>query len=809
MKNKLLNLGVCAGLFIAAASAGYGQTSITISNNIFSSGTTGNYNSYGSSGTYGNPTSWTTVSTSGCFSLYAPTGGTLITNAPSGANIIESFSNAGAVSGGGKVYQTLTNDYISGDSYTLTVLAGSDNSGKPTQVNDELVLWNTNFTVEDSYTIPQTTGNGALHQYSLTFTATSGLNGTPIVLGFYVPTQSQAYQSWTAFTDFTLTQNPPATSYLWASSPANANFSNAANWVGGTAPTTGTALVFDASSVTTVTNDNIGATNASLTFSNNAPAYTVNGNSLALTTAINNNSSNTQTINIAIADPSGLSLATASNGGNLAINGALSGVGGLALSGGGTTTLSASNSYTGATTVSAGTTAVTGTLNGSAVTVSGGNLSVTGGINSGAVAVSGGSATVSGVINGGGLTVSGGSATVSGVLTNSGVTVSSGSLALSGSLSGSGGVNVSGGSAVLSGNNTNNTGALYLTGGTLTLQANSTNTVGGISYALSKEGVSSANFDNSAHLNLLSDSNVTFAGGNNLGPVGGYQTQNYFVDQLTSGNSNNTITFAPGGIIVAYTTINVTGSNDGYTLALGNLTGVAGDGPATSLNANGANLQIGAFSGNTLAVGGSNNTTITGGITSGVDTISKSGSGTLVLSGSVNSSSGGLTISGGAVQLAGAATIGSSGITDNAQFIDGSSSNQTYAHVISGSGAVTVNGSGSLTLNAANSYTGKTTIASGSTLLLGSSGSLASTNIYLASGTLDVSAVASPSLGSTETLSGSGAVNAGSGTLTVNGNITPLVGGNNGLISLTGGLTLAGSSTTTLELTSATTAGST
>ena len=129
--------------------------------------------------------------------------------------------------------------------------------------------------------------------------------------------------------------------------------------------------------------------------------------------------------------------------------------------------------------------------------------------------------------------------------------------------------------------------------------------------------------------------------------------------------------------------------------------------------------------------------------------------------------------------------------------------------MISGSGAVTVNGSGSLTLNAANSYTGKTTIASGSTLLLGSSGSLASTNIYLASGTLDVSAVASPSLGSTETLSGSGAVNAGSGTLTVNGNITPLVGGNNGLISLTGGLTLAGSSTTTLELTSATTAGST
>ena len=82
-------------------------------------------------------------------------------------------------------------------------------------------------------------------------------------------------------------------------------------------------------------------------------------------------------------------------------------------------------------------------------------------------------------------------------------------------------------------------------------------------------------------------------------------------NQLTSGGTNQTITFAPGGFATLNTTINVTGGN-GYSLALG---------PITSGNSG------------TLTLSTTANTTLAA-IPGSVTTFTKGGSGTLTLPGS-------------------------------------------------------------------------------------------------------------------------------------------------------------------------------
>jgi fibronectin-binding autotransporter adhesin len=83
--------------------------------------------------------------------------------------------------------------------------------------------------------------------------------------------------------------------------------------------------------------------------------------------------------------------------------------------------------------------------------------------------------------------------------------------------------------------------------------------------------------------------------------------------------------------------------------------------------------------------------------------------------------------------------------------------NTTFSGVISGTGSLTKVGTSKLTLNAANTYSGSTSISSG-TLALGTAGSLASTsNVSIAAGaTFDVSALASYTHGASASLSASG-----------------------------------------------------
>ena len=163
-------------------------------------------------------------------------------------------------------------------------------------------------------------------------------------------------------------------------------------------------------------------------------------------------------------------------------------------------------------------------------------------------------------------------------------------------------------------------------------------------------GSGTLSMSNGTTLQLRSNSSTTFNGGNGLGGLGG-ATINFDVNQLTTGNSDQTISFATGGFNTSATTINVTGGN-GYSLSLGGINqGFAG---SLALNAVSANLSIGnigsASAVGTLSVGGAARTTITGSVNTNSGIV-KTGSGTLNLSGT-SSYAGVTTIEGGIVNAA-------------------------------------------------------------------------------------------------------------------------------------------------------------
>jgi len=142
------------------------------------------------------------------------------------------------------------------------------------------------------------------------------------------------------------------TAQVWNGAGANPNWSTGANWVGGYPPAyAGDPLTFAGTAGLTPNVDN-GYTIPSLTFSNNAGSFNIgsaNGSTLTLTGtgSIVNNSANAQTLNVTIAD--------AGNG--------------LTKSGSGAVTLAGNNTYTGPTTISAGTLNVSGSLASTANTI--------------------------------------------------------------------------------------------------------------------------------------------------------------------------------------------------------------------------------------------------------------------------------------------------------------------------------------------------------------------------------------------------------------------------------------------------------
>ncbi|WP_425605798.1 autotransporter outer membrane beta-barrel domain-containing protein [Paraburkholderia translucens] len=140
-------------------------------------------------------------------------------------------------------------------------------------------------------------------------------------------------------------------------------------------------------------------------------------------------------------------------------------------------------------------------------------------------------------------------------------------------------------------------------------------------------------------------------------------------------------------------------------------------------------------------------------------------------------------------------TLGSNILLDdaNAALAISNDNNLNVSGIISGSGSVTVSGTGTLTLSGVNSYSGDTTISSG-TLALSGAGSIARSSGVTDNGTFDISGTTNGT--SITSLSGGGFVTLGGKTLT----LTNASGTFGGTISGSGSLTLA-SGTETLTAT--------
>lgn len=248
---------------------------------------------------------------------------------------------------------------------------------------------------------------------------------------------------------------------------------------------------------------------------------------------------------------------------------------------------------------------------------------------------------------------------------------------------------------------------------------------------------------------------------------------------------------------------------------------------SATLNLNGNNLAVGSLAGAgnvtlgtaTLTVGQNNSSTSYTGILSGTGGLTKVGTGTLTL-GSANTYTGATTSNGGTLQMgvlnalaagtavtvgtdatlnlanfaltiaslsgAGNVTLGSATLTVNG------TTNTSYTGVMSDTGGLTKAGTSTLTLGGVNTYTGATTI-NGGTLQMGVASALAAATaatvgmgatLNLANFNLTVASLA-----------GAGNVTLGSATLTVSGTTST---SHTGIISGTGGLTKAGTSTLTL-----------
>ena len=256
----------------------------------------------------------------------------------------------------------------------------------------------------------------------------------------------------------------------------------------------------------------------------------------------------------------------------------------------------------------------------------------------------------------------------------------------------------------------------------------------------------------------------------------------------------------PGGSLVKDGTGNLilAGANTytgGTTVSAGELQ-VGNGGTSGSIIGN-----VSMINGSQLAFNRSDNLDFDGSI-SGVGTLTKSGNGTLTLTGD-NSFLGYGYVYSGSLQLGNGGTTGSVladvALFSGAHLTFNRADTLTYAGLITGSGTLTKIGAGTLTLTGANTYTGGTTV-NGGTLQLGNGGGTGSITRDVALSNSSVLA-----FNRSDSLTYSGAVS-GNGSLQQNGAGTLILTGNNdysGGTSVTGGILQIGNGGNSGSLTGA------
>ena len=488
---------------------------------------------------------------------------------------------------------------------------------------------------------------------------------------------------------------------------------------------------------------------------------------LTLTSLSNNSISS---INLAT-DPQTLSVAS---GVTSTITGAVSN-GILTKSGAGSLVLAGTNTYDGETIISAGTLEVQGTL---------GNGNYSGNItNSATMSINSSSnQTLSGTISG------------SGVLSKNG----SGTLTLTGTNTYSGQTTIEGGTVVAS-----NSSSLGATPGSVTstnivLNNGTLQTTNSFSIG-SNKGITVVGSGGT----INTDASTTFTYG---GVISSNGTLTKTGDGTLTLSGANTYT---GATTVSAGTLNVTGTlSDDTAITVSSGATYDVDASDTIKSIDGAGT-IDIESSQTLTAGDATNKTFSG-VIQGSGGLAKTGTGTLTLSGT-NTYTGDTTISQGGITLQGQLESGNYDglIANSGTFTIDSSSNQTLAGVISGTGALNKSGSGTLTLSGTNTYSGSTTITNG-TISVSSSANLGATpgsadadNIIFNGGTL--SATNDFTLGTNKgiTLTGNGTIDVSSsntmtfdgiitdsGNLTKSGSGTLVLGGanqNDGIITVNAG----------------------